>query len=201
MNSLATQPLDLAPNQQFNVVWEEPGSTPLAEKMKLGQNALVQGFVREAMRQFAEAVELDPDNISARYALGVAFAAMGRNQESIEVLQDLQAAHPESLLGRSGVAILCARADQTDRAQILLRGIKRQDSYTVAEFSALCNAHIVVLVTSHEIEMAVEWCETWLSFEDSEPAAEPFRPESVDALMQHIDSDSFEAVPDAPDIS
>lgn len=197
MNTLATQPLDLAPSQPFNVVWEAPAATPFGEKMKLGQNALVQGFVREAVRQFAEAVELDSENVGARYALGVALAAMGRNQESIEVLQELHAAHPDSLLGRSGVAILCARADQTDRAQSLLRGIKRQDTYTVPEFSALCNAHIVVLVTSHEIEMAVEWCEAWLSFEEDEPAAEPYRPESVDALMQHIDSDSFEAVPES----
>jgi serine/threonine-protein kinase len=99
---------------------------PLSASIMLssGLVAYLDGDLVGSVAQYERALSLDPTFSTARYFLGPSLAGLGRVDDAIrelEVAASLMGHSPEV---RAALAVVCASADQRDRAQALLTGLE-----------------------------------------------------------------------------
>ena len=78
----------------------EPGNSAATELVNRGEQALVAGNAREAVKLFEQAVEKDPENWPARSILADIFLSRGWLEQAHDHLSRMEAIDPQSAVGK-----------------------------------------------------------------------------------------------------
>jgi tetratricopeptide (TPR) repeat protein len=123
---------------------------------KLGQCFLDLGWHEEALKAYAQFLEVYPSDKDGRFFLAHAYACSGWYDEAIVELKSVLASDPSDILARHGLA-LCYR--DTGRLEEALREVRRANEYAMnygrpdeREIVASSLAHI-----EYEVENGVEY--------------------------------------------
>lgn len=129
---------------------------PLAEQASL---ALSDGLGAEAERLLREALALEPDAPDLVNNLAVAYQVQGRVAEGAKLAEEIFTRWPDYFFGRCMEARRLAHEGRLEEARRILEPLLEQRRLHRTELSALCAAHVELLVAEGDREGA----EVWLS--------------------------------------
>lgn len=126
----------------------------LAEQAVL---ALRDGRAAEAERLLREALALDPDSPDLLNNLAVAYQRQGRVTEGTQLAEEVLTRWPDYFFARCAAARLRAREGQADEARRFLAPLLEQRRLHTTELTALCAAHVDLLLAEGDREGAEVW--------------------------------------------
>jgi len=129
--------------------------TPINHCMP-GFVAIMEGRNSDALPHYRRFLKMDPYNSFAAWSLGYVLLRNGRVDEATEVIGELKANHPDSIMAQFGYAILCAFLGKHEAA----RDAVTSELRTAATNSELLSREIThILALAGESDEALDWLE------------------------------------------
>lgn len=132
----------------------------------LGEQALLalrDGWGAEGERLLREALALEPDSPDLVNNLAVAYQLQGRVAEGTKLAEEIFTRWPNYFFGRCAEARRLASKGRLEEARHLLEPLLEQRRLHTTELSALCAAHVELLLAEGDREGA----QVWLSLMES----------------------------------
>ena len=140
---------------------------PLATKAHELLHVRNEGPAAEAL--LVKAIRLCPDHPSLMYNRAVAIGLQGREAEALALVRELHAKHPDYLFARVRLAQEAIAEEDFEAARALLDPCLSRGRYHLSEYTALCSAHIELLLAQGQAEGARSWLKMWRDVAPDDP--------------------------------
>lgn len=130
---------------------------------------------RHAERLLRQALEVEPEAPDILNNLAAAFEQQGHADAGHKLVRWIYERHPDYLFARISMAQLFIREGKLDEGEALLKPLLEERRFHFSEFSALCQAHIELLLARGNPDGARSWLEMWAAADPDHPAIERVR--------------------------
>jgi tetratricopeptide (TPR) repeat protein len=140
--------------------------------LKLVERATIllnQNKAAEAEPLLRQAIELAPDAPDIRNNLAVAIGSQGREAEAEAMVREIHERFPDYFFARTSVAQMQIRDRDYAAARETLMPLLQRKSYHTSEFTALCNAQLMLLTAEKQTEAARQWLKLWEDIDPQNP--------------------------------
>ncbi|QRN95659.1 tetratricopeptide repeat protein [Archangium violaceum] len=130
---------------------------------------------RKAEQLLREALALEPDSPDLMNNLAVARQVQGHTEEAERMIEEVHQRWPDYFFGRCAVARLRIQTGRLEEARQLLEPLLSQRILHVSEVSALCAAHMELLLAEKDEEGAWVWLHILETSHPGDPQVELYR--------------------------
>jgi tetratricopeptide (TPR) repeat protein len=132
-------------------------------------DALTGGHYEEGERLARAALETELDDPTLLNNLALALTELGRGDEAEEIIYYMAERHPDYLFARCAMAQLCTQEGKLDEARDWLDPLLERPRFHYSEFSALCAAHVTLLMAEGLPDGARAWLSFWEQIDPHHP--------------------------------
>jgi tetratricopeptide (TPR) repeat protein len=155
---------------------------------------LMERRAEEAEALLKEMIEAAPDFPGPYNQLAVAYEMQGRHEEVMRLGREILQRFPDYFFGRANMARLLAVEGDIDEATALIEPLLERQRMHIAEFQALAQAQMEILLAENNTAAARSWLHMWMEIVgDEEPNAGYWRrridgvdPDEIDGVLRSL---------------
>ena len=150
---------------------ERPTLKPAAQRlMEKAIYALREKKSAEAETHLRKALEIQKDEPGLLNNLAVALSMQGKHNEAETIAEEIPVRFPEYFFGQVIAVGKAIRANELEKARVILDKMMKRQELHVTEFGALCACQIDFMIADDKPDGAISWFDMWKQGYPDDPA-------------------------------